>query len=160
LGARSTALIQVNAIGTLWLNNLLYPPMVERGADKIIFISSVGGGTTQVPGFRHADGMSKAAIAFLAKILAADLAQTGVDVYAISPGATDTPMFQASTLNDLSQDERAALIAALPKNRLINPSEIAEVALFLASPAGRVLHGAVLDASLGLGVHPGLLAKK
>lgn len=156
---QDAALIQVNSIGTLWLNNLLYPPMVERGSGKIIFLSSVNGGTTQIPGFRHADGMSKAAIAFLIKVLAADLALSGVDVFGISPGATDTPMFQASTLNHLSPDERQKLIASLPKNRLIDPKEIAEVALFLASPAGRVLHGAVLDASLGLGVNPGLMQK-
>ncbi len=128
---QDAALIQVNAIGTLWLNNLLYPSMVERGSGKIIFISSVGGGTTQIPGFRHADGMSKAAIAFLTKILAADLAEK----------------------------EREAFIDSLPKNRLIDPKEIAEVALFLASSAGRVLHGAVLDASLGLGVNPELIQK-
>ena len=35
--------------------------------------------------------------------------------------------------------------------------EIAELAHFLCRPESQALHGAVLDASLGLGVHPGLL---
>ena len=156
---RDQALIQVNSIGTLWLNNLIAPEMVKRGSGKIILISSVGGGITQVPGFHHADGMSKAAIAFLGRILAADLAQTGVDVFTICPGATDTPMFNASTLNHLSESQKQGVIAALPKGRLIEPGEIAELGFFLASDAGRLLHGAVIDASMGLGVNPGLLQK-
>lgn len=157
---RDQALIQVNSIGTLWLNNLLVPRMVKRNSGKVILISSVGGGITQVPGFHHADGMSKAAIAFLGRILAADLAQTGVDVFTICPGATDTPMFNASTLNHLSDSEKRKVVAALPKGRLIEPAEIAELGFFLASDASRILHGAVIDASMGLGVNPGLLQKE
>ena len=156
---QAEALIKVNAIGTLWLNNLLLPKMLERGSGKIILLSSVGGGVTQFPGFNYADGMSKAAIAFLGRTLGADLAQTGVDVFTICPGATNTPMFQASTLNHLHEEEQKKVIASLPKMRLINPREIAELGYFLTTDAGRVLHGAVLDASMGLGVNPGLLLK-
>jgi NAD(P)-dependent dehydrogenase (short-subunit alcohol dehydrogenase family) len=153
------ALIKVNAIGTLWLNNLLLPKMLERGSGKIILLSSVGGGVTQFPGFNYADGMSKAAIAFLGRTLGADLAQSGVDVFTICPGATNTPMFQASTLNHLNDEGQKKVIASLPKMRLIDPREIAELGYFLTTDAGRVLHGAVLDASMGLGVNPGLLLK-
>ena len=156
---QAEALIKVNAIGTLWLNNLLLPKMLERGSGKIILLSSVGGGVTQFPGFNYADGMSKAAIAFLGRTLGADLAQTGVDVFTICPGATNTPMFQASTLNHLNEKEQKQVIASLPKMRLIDPREIAELGYFLTTDAGRVLHGAVLDASMGLGVNPGLLLK-
>ena len=156
---QAEALIKVNAIGTLWLNNLLLPKMLERGSGKIILLSSVGGGVTQFPGFNYADGMSKAAIAFLGRTLGADLAQTGVDVFTICPGATNTPMFQASTLNHLSDEEQKKVIASLPKFRLIDPREIAELGYFLTTDAGKLLHGAVLDASMGLGVNPGLLLK-
>ena len=156
---QAEALIKVNAIGTLWLNNLLMPKMLERGSGKIILLSSVGGGVTQFPGFNYADGMSKAAIAFLGRTLGADLAQTGVDVFTICPGATNTPMFQASTLNHLSDEEQKNVIASLPKFRLIEPREIAELGYFLTTDAGKLLHGAVLDASMGLGVNPGLLLK-
>lgn len=156
---QAEALIKVNAIGTLWLNNLLMPKMLERGSGKIILLSSVGGGVTQFPGFNYADGMSKAAIAFLGRTLGADLAQTGVDVFTICPGATNTPMFQASTLNHLGDEEQKKVIASLPKFRLIDPREIAELGYFLTTDAGKLLHGAVLDASMGLGVNPGLLLK-
>ncbi len=156
---QSQMLIQVNAVGTLWLNELLLPQMVARGSGKIILISSVGGGITQFAGFSYADGMSKAAVAFLGRTLAADLAHTGVEVFTICPGATNTPMFSASTLQHLSDADRKELISSLPKSRLIEPKEIAELGFFLASESGKILHGAVIDASMGLGVNPGLLQK-
>ncbi|TRZ56053.1 MAG: SDR family oxidoreductase [Streptomycetaceae bacterium] len=152
-------LIQVNAIGTLWLNDPLMPKMVARGSGSILLISSVCGGVTQFAGFNYADGMSKAAIAFLGRTLAADLTHTGVEVFTICPGATNTPMFAASTLNNLNEADKRDLISSLPKSRLIEPKEIAELGLFLASDAGKILHGAVIDASMGLGVNPGLLKK-
>jgi NAD(P)-dependent dehydrogenase (short-subunit alcohol dehydrogenase family) len=151
------ALLQVNAVGVLWLSQAVIPAMLERGFGKIITISSVDGGITQFPGFRLADGMSKAALAFMTRQLAAEQAHSPIDVFAICPGATETPMFEASTLNSLNVAERDAFVANLPKCRLIQPEEIAQLALYLCQDEGRVLHGAVLDASLGLGVSPGLV---
>ncbi len=153
------ALLQVNAVGPLWLSNAVLPSMKERGFGKILNIASVDGGITHFPGFRLADGMSKAALAFLTRQMAAELAHEPVEVFAICPGATETHMFEASTLSKFDAEGRRKFEANLPKGRLIDPQEIADVALFLCSDAARVLHGAVVDASLGLGVAPGLVAK-
>jgi NAD(P)-dependent dehydrogenase (short-subunit alcohol dehydrogenase family) len=68
-------------------------------------------------------------------------------------------MFQASTLSKMTPDDLKAFLARLPKGRLIEPSEIAALVHFLAGPASRVLHGAVLDASMGLGSRPGLMSE-
>lgn len=154
------ALMQVNAVGALWLTEAFLPQMKEGGFGKIVMISSVGGGISQFPGFRLADGMSKSALAHLTRQLAAELVHDPIDVFAICPGATDTPMFRASTLDSLSVGARQNLIDGLPKRRLIEPGEIAELAVFLCKSQSSVLHGAVLDASLGLGVHPGLLTSR
>ena len=154
---QDAALLHVNATGALWLTQALLPQMRKRGFGKIVILSSVGGGVTQFPGFRLADGMSKAALAHLGRQLAAEVAREPIDVFTVCPGAVDTPMFQQSTLDHLSEEEREALIEGLPGKRLIEPREIAELVLWLCTPAGQVLRGAVLDASLGLGVNPGLL---
>ena len=50
-------------------------------------------------------------------------------------------------------------MARLPKQRLIEPQEIAKLIAFLLTPHSRVLHGAVLDASMGLGGRPGLMTE-
>jgi NAD(P)-dependent dehydrogenase (short-subunit alcohol dehydrogenase family) len=151
-------MFQVNAVGILWLNALLVPRMVERGTGKIVLFSSVGGGITLFSGFSHADQMSKAAVATLGRMLAADLVRTGIDVFTVCPGATRTPMFEASTLAGLDRLQREQYVGSLPGGRLIEPAEIADLVAHLCSDHGRVLRGAVLDASLGLGANPGLLA--
>jgi NAD(P)-dependent dehydrogenase (short-subunit alcohol dehydrogenase family) len=154
------ALMQVNAVGTLWLTQALLPGMRQRRFGKIVFVSSVGGGITQFPNFRLADGMSKAAVAHLGRQLAAELSHEPIDVFTICPGAVDTPMFRQSSIDHLSDDERKSLMEQLPGARMIEPGEIAELILFLCTPEAEILRGAVLDASLGLGVHPGLLDRR
>jgi NAD(P)-dependent dehydrogenase (short-subunit alcohol dehydrogenase family) len=155
--AQDLAMFRVNSIGPLWLARQYMPGMLEHGYGKIVNISSVGGGVAQYPGFRWADGMSKAALAFFSRQLSAELVHAPVDVFAVCPGAVETSMFQASTLERLSGAQRAEFVFRLPKRRLIQPEEIAELVWWLCGDDARVLHGAVIDASLGLGVHPGLL---
>ncbi|AEO41570.1 SDR family oxidoreductase [Xanthomonas perforans] len=148
---------RVNTLGPLWLSEDLIPGMQARGHGKILFMSSVDGGITHFPRFRAADGMSKAAVAFLGRQLAATYACTGIDVFTVCPGATDTPMFQASTLNALSSEQRRVLEASLPGGRLIHPREIADLCFYLCREEARILRGAVIDASLGLGVCPAVM---
>jgi NAD(P)-dependent dehydrogenase (short-subunit alcohol dehydrogenase family) len=155
---RAAAFLRINSVGPLWLIERLLPGMIERGYGKVVNIASVGGGITVFPGFHVADGMSKAAVAYLTRHLAAELAHQPVDVFAVSPGAVQTPMLEASTLSSLSPDEREVLESRLPRGRLLQPEEIAEVVWWLTDEPAAVLHGAVIDASMGLGVHPGLIS--
>ncbi|NJM30690.1 MAG: SDR family oxidoreductase, partial [Rhizobiales bacterium] len=160
--AQDSALLAINADGNLkmaqgFVRRIRDVPR-ERAA-KLINLSSVGGGVAVFPGFRLADGMSKAAAAFMTRQLAAESVHLPLDVFAVCPGATNTPMFQASTLNMMSAAERARFLKTLPKGRLIEPAEIAEIIAFLASDHSTVLHGAVIDASMGLGVRPGLMTE-
>ena len=68
-------------------------------------------------------------------------------------------MFQASTLNSMSADEKRDFIAKLPKQRLIEPDEIADLVIFLAAESSTYMHGAIIDASMGLGSRPGLISE-
>lgn len=148
---------QVNAVGPLWLIRELLPAMTERGYGKIVNIASVDGGVAMFPAFHVADGMSKAALAFLTRHVAAETAHAPVDVFAVCPGAVETDMLEASTLGRLTPGQRRALEARLPKGRLLRPEEIANLVWWLCGDDARALHGAVIDASMGLGAHPGLL---
>jgi NAD(P)-dependent dehydrogenase (short-subunit alcohol dehydrogenase family) len=66
-------------------------------------------------------------------------------------------MLEASTLSGLSPEQRGALEARLPRGRLLHPEEIASVVWWLTGESAVALHGAVIDASMGLGVRPGLI---
>lgn len=148
-------MLRVNALGPLWLTEAILPKMEAQGYGKILFFSSVGGGITQVPGFRLSDEMSKAAVAHLGRQMSVELSYRPIDVFTVCPGATDTPMFQASTTNKLSDEQKAAFLATLPGKRMIEPAEIAALCVNLCEPAFQVLRGTVIDASLGLGAYPG-----
>ena len=154
---QAAAFFRVNSLGPLWLAQQLLPEMLQRGDGVVVNVASVGGGIATFPGFHVADGMSKAALTYLTRHLAAELAHEPVRVFAVCPGAVDTEMLRASTLDGLSTTGRDALLARLPGGRLIRPEEVAELIHWLTLPAAALLHGAVIDASLGLGTHPGLL---
>jgi NAD(P)-dependent dehydrogenase (short-subunit alcohol dehydrogenase family) len=162
LEEQDSAIFAINADGALKVCQafLALQPSILETPLKIINVSSVGGGIQVFPGFRLADGMSKAAVAFMTKQLAAQLTHSSVDVFAICPGATNTAMFQASTLNNMDARDQESFVQSLPKHCLIEPTEIASIMVFLASSYSTVLHGAVIDASMGLGVRPGILTER
>ncbi len=115
---QDSAMLAINADGTLKMCQAFVEINAARtvdGALKLINISSVGGGVAVFPGFRLSDGMSKAAVAFLTRQLAAELTDSMIDVFAVCPGATNTAMFQASTLKPMSQERREAFVASMPK---------------------------------------------
>ena len=158
--AQDAAMRAINAAGTLAMcRAFLGVKGSGPGARRIVNIASVGGGVATFPGFSLADGMSKAAVAHLTRQLAAEQMAPGVDVFALCPGATDTEMFRQSTLNRMTPEDRSDFLARLPKERLIQPAEIAELVAFLAGPHSGALHGAVIDASMGLGVRPGRMTE-
>jgi NAD(P)-dependent dehydrogenase (short-subunit alcohol dehydrogenase family) len=153
---RAAALHQINSVGPLWLAQRCLPSMADRGYGKIVNVSSVGGGIAALPYFDPADGMSKAALVHLTRQLAVQLVHSPVDVFAVCPGAVETAMLTASVLGRLSGSARAAFEARLPKGRLIKAREVADVIWWLCTDQARIMHGAVIDASMGLGLAPGL----
>ncbi len=158
-GAQDEAMFQINTMGTLMVTQAVLPLMLEQDFGKIVNISSVGGGIAVFPGFTASDEMSKCAVGFLTKQIVADHPYRHIDAFSVCPGAVNTRMFQESTLDHLSPEEREAFTSRLPGGRLIEPEEIAALVLFLCTPAARVCRGAVIDASLGLGVRPGLVSE-
>ena len=159
---QDSAMLRINTDGTLKMSQQFLASPRRAGLDgprKLISLASVGGGINVFSGFKLSDGMSKAAVAFMTRQLAAEHTHQPVDIFAVCPGATNTPMFQASTLDPLDAAGREALLAQLPRKRMIEPREIADLVVFLASGYSTILHGAVIDASMGLGVRPGLMTE-
>ncbi len=155
--ANDVAMMTVNALAPLWIYKKIEPMLMQKTSkSKLIFISSVSGGVAAFPKFTLSDGMSKAAVAYLAKQLAAEHVHTLVDVFCICPGSAETPMFHSSTLQYMSPEEKAAFSAAQTKGSLIQPDEIAYWLCELMKEESTLLHGACIDASRGLGVRPGI----
>jgi NAD(P)-dependent dehydrogenase (short-subunit alcohol dehydrogenase family) len=153
------AMFQINTLGTLVCTQAVLPIMARQDYGKIINLSSVGGGVTVFPKFTASDEMSKCAVGFLSRQVVADHPYEHIDAFSVCPGAVNTRMFRESSLDHLSPADREAFISHLPQRRLIEPEEVAALILFLCTPAGSICRGAVIDASLGLGVRPGLVSE-
>ena len=85
------SVMQVNFLAPTRLTLALLPQMIERGAGRIVNVSSVAA-TLSSPGEAAYDA-SKAALCVFSEAMAADLWDTGVKVLVIYPGVVDTPLF-------------------------------------------------------------------
>ncbi|EIK95378.1 3-oxoacyl-ACP reductase, partial [Pseudomonas sp. M47T1] len=83
-------------------------------------------------------GLSKAALAQLARNLAVEWGPSNVRVNAISPGVVETEFARPLTDNPAVMGKRLALT---PLRRFGRPEEIAAVALLLAAPGGAFITG-------------------
>lgn len=129
--------LEVNLLGPFRLSKALAGGMLLRGAGVVVHVSS-DAATSAYPQW-GAYGVSKAALDHLARIWAAELADTGVTFLAIDPGEMDTEM------------HRAALPDADP-SALARPAEVAaRIVRFLTRsaelPSGQRLEASRLEAA-------------
>src|SRR5690625_6480487 len=82
---------------------------------------------------------SKAGIIGFTKSLAKELASRGITVNAIAPGYVATDMTAA-----LSDAAREAMLGAVPLGRPASPQDVANAAVFLASPLADYITGQVI----------------
>ena len=117
------------------------PAMLKRGGGSVIFTSSFVGTSVGLPGM-SVYAAAKAGLTGLVKGIAADYAAKGIRANALMAGGTDTAM-----AGDAAQKEWAAGLHAM--KRIAQPEEIAQAALFLASPMSSFVTGAALFADGG-----------
>ncbi|HZA75536.1 MAG TPA: SDR family oxidoreductase [Acidimicrobiales bacterium] len=140
---------QVNYRGpVVWVQEAWKASMAERGG-VILNISSVGGLSVE-PAIGHYN-VTKAALIHLTRTLAQDLAP-GVRVNAIAPGLVKTDFARA--LWEPAEDKVAA---RMPLQRLGDPVDIANAALFLASDLASWITGQTLVVDGGALVAAGRL---
>ncbi len=89
---------------------------------------------------------SKHGVAGLTKLMANEWAARGINVNAIAPGYIETNNTEALRADPLRSK---AILDRIPAGRWGQPSDIGEAAVFLASPAARYIHGAILNVDGG-----------
>ncbi len=114
----------------------LVPGMAERGTGSVILMSSIAGlrGNKSIGLY----GLTKAAVAQLARNLAVEWGPSGVRVNAISPGLIRTPLSTGLMKDEAFMQRRLSMT---PLRRVGEPHEIAGVAAMLASRAGAFITG-------------------
>ncbi|MDF3837810.1 SDR family oxidoreductase [Cupriavidus basilensis] len=135
-----------NVRGNLVLVNALAPQMIERGDGSIIFMSSIGAKRgSAVLGLY---GITKAATDQAVRSLAQELGPKGINVNAINPGPVRTEFSREALWGNPEQEARMA--AAIPMRRIGEAKDVAGLAVLLASPAGRFIHGQSIGVDGGL----------
>jgi NAD(P)-dependent dehydrogenase (short-subunit alcohol dehydrogenase family) len=112
-------------------------PLLNHGASVILASSTAA--LNGVAGM-SAYGASKAAVRAYARTWAKELSGRGVRVNAITPGATDTPMFE-DVFGEDADEMRATIATNLPAGRIGDPAELAAAVVFLASAEGSFVYG-------------------
>lgn len=133
----------INLKGTFFTCSAVAPHMIERGSGTIINIGSTSG----VVGRRDyiVYSATKAGVMHMTRALAVALAPHGINVNAIAPGNTETPMNLHIRTEPENAGVRETIAQRTPSKRLFaDPNEIAGAALFLASADAQSMHGSVI----------------
>jgi NAD(P)-dependent dehydrogenase (short-subunit alcohol dehydrogenase family) len=141
--------LDTNTKGAFRLCKAVAPKMEAQGGGKIINLVSIAG-LRPAPGM-GLYGISKAALVLLTQQLAMELGPANIQVNAIAPGVIKTRFSQLLTE---TPEISHGILARTPLGRFGEPEDVAELALFLASPASDYVTGAVLVVDGGLNVAP------
>lgn len=143
------AVLNVNLRGTFKVTQRAVPLLKEAGQGTIITMSSVAGRY----GYPNRIGYSttKHALVGFSRSLARELGEFGITSNTIHPGAVAGPRMENVLQGraDLSgkslEDERAGALQNQSIQHFVDPADIAQLALFLAGPAGRSISGQMLN---------------
>ena len=133
-----------NLKGNFMLTKLVIPQMLSYGGGRIINISSIWGQTGGACEALYS--ATKGAIIAFTKALAKEYALSNITVNTIAPGVIDTDMIRSVH----TDEEIDALRQFIPTQTIAHPSEVANMALFLASDNSSYITGQVLGVNGGL----------
>jgi NAD(P)-dependent dehydrogenase (short-subunit alcohol dehydrogenase family) len=143
-------ILSINLTGVYYVSKALVPHMVEqqRGG-RIINIASIA--ARSADRYMAAYAASKHGVLGLTRALASELRASQITVNAICPGYVNTPMTEGSISNMVArtgmteQQARSYLERTNPQGRLIEPEEIAALALFLCHEESKGITGQAIN---------------
>jgi NAD(P)-dependent dehydrogenase (short-subunit alcohol dehydrogenase family) len=136
--------LDVNLTGPFLCARAVLPHMRAKGWGRIVNVASVAAKRISFTAAASYTA-SKAGLLGFTRHLAYEVAPYGINVNAICPGPTLTPMYERNA-DEATRRERIAMV---PKGRWITPADHGRVVVFLCSPAADALCGLALDVDGG-----------
>jgi len=137
------AVVSVNLKGSAFCGQAAARAMVAAGTQGCIINLSSGAVRGTPVGVHYS--ATKNGVVGITRSMALALAPHGIRVNAIAPGLTDT----AQPRHGHGEEELAAMGRAVPLGRMAEAAEIADMAVFLASPKARYVTGQVYHVNGG-----------
>jgi 3-oxoacyl-[acyl-carrier protein] reductase len=136
------ATYEINLRGAILLTMAVLPDMVHAGYGRIVHVASIAGkeGNPNMAPYN----MAKAGLIGFVKGCAKEYATQGIAVNAIAPAVIRSPMVEGEPPEQIEY-----MLGKIPMHRMGEPSEVAEVIAFAASPACSFTTGFVFDATGG-----------
>jgi 3-oxoacyl-[acyl-carrier protein] reductase len=140
--------LEIDLKGMLRVVRPAIPGMKAKGVGAVICLSSIMG--VAYGWDEHVDySAAKSGVVGLVRGLAVELARSGIRVNGIAPGYIRTAQ-ALSSVHSLGPEGLEQAANFIPMGRVGEPEDIADVVLFLASPAARYLTGQVVAVDGGL----------
>ncbi len=143
-------IVALNLSSAFYAVRAALPGMKQRGWGRIINIASAHGLVASP--FKSAYVAAKHGLVGFTKSVALELAESAITCNAICPGFVNTPLVQGqirdqAKVNNMSEDRvmKEIILASQPNKRFVEPSELAEFAVFLCTDAGRNFTGAAIS---------------
>jgi NAD(P)-dependent dehydrogenase (short-subunit alcohol dehydrogenase family) len=146
-------MIAVNLTGTFLCTREALPDMLAARAGRIVNVASTAG----LIGYAYVSAYcaAKHGVVGLTRALALETAKRGVTVNAVCPGYTETDIVRDAVANIMQKtgksgpEAREALTARNPQGRMVQPGEVADTVLWLASPGAASITGQAISVSGG-----------
>jgi len=141
------AAVAVDLMATMRANWAALPFLRQSGKGNFVHISSTTAFKPSV--IAPAYAAIKAALVHFTRSQAKALAKEGIRVNSVAPGSTSAPGHFFEKRKEAGDPSYDRMIATIPAGRPGTPEEIADVVLFLASPAARWVTGQTVIADGG-----------
>ena len=129
------AIFATNVKGTMLSVKAALNPLEASGHGRVIVTSSITGPITGFPGWSHYGATKAAQLGFL-RTAAIELAARNITINAVMPGNIAT-----EGLDELGDDYRKTMEAAIPQGRLGKVEDIGNAALFFATDEAGYITG-------------------